>query len=245
MSFISHSPVLIALRGVGKQFSRGGSGPLVPALRDVDLSVWPGEFVAVLGKSGSGKSTLLNLVAGLDRASDGEIEVAGATLHGMGEDARARWRGRSVGVVFQFFQLLPTLTVRENVLLAMDLLGAVPRGERRGRAEGLLARVGLTAHAGKLPGALSGGEQQRVAIARALANDPPLLLADEPTGNLDSHSAEGVLDLFAELVAGGTTLLLVTHDEDMARRRAHRLVRVADGAVVEDRRLTAGGGTGR
>ncbi len=206
-------------------------------LRELTLRVGAGEFVAVLGKSGSGKSTLLNLVAGLDRPTAGEIHVAGATLHGMGEDALARWRGRHVGIVFQFFQLVPTLTVVENVLLAMDFVGVVPRGERVARARSLLDQVGLGAHSDRAPATLSGGEQQRAAIARALANDPPLLLADEPTGNLDSASAEGVLDVFTDLVNRGTTLLLVTHDEDLARRRAHRLVRVADGRVVADEPL--------
>ncbi|XXY48501.1 ABC transporter ATP-binding protein [Sorangium sp. So ce269] len=230
--------MLIELEGVTKTYPRP-SGPLFTALAGVSLAVAPGELVAVVGRSGSGKSTLLNLIAGLDRPTRGEVRVAGARLHTMSEDALALFRGRSVGVVFQFFQLLPTLTVLENVLLAMDLLGVIPRRERRERALHLLSLVAITDQADKLPATLSGGQQQRAAIARALANDPPLLLADEPTGNLDSRTAGDVLDLFVDLVERGKTLLVVTHDEEVARR-VHRVVRLADGAVVEDRVVAPG-----
>lgn len=227
----------IDLRRVAKVYPRDGAPPF-RALTDVDLRVAAGEMVAVLGKSGSGKSTLLNFVAGLDRPTTGEAHVAGAALHAMSEDALGRWRGRAVGVVFQFFQLLPTLTVRENVLIAMDFVDVVPRPARAARAAELLALVDLADQADKLPATLSGGQQQRAAVARALANDPPVLVADEPTGNLDSRTAASVLAVFGALVARGTTLVVVTHDEDLAHQ-AHRVVRLADGVVVEDRTLTA------
>ena len=207
------------------------SGQTYTALKEVSMAVAPGELVAVLGRSGSGKSTLLNLIAGLDRPTSGEISVAGTSLRGLGEDALARWRGRNVGVVFQFFQLLPTLTVLENVLLAMDFLKVVPRRERQRRAQGLLEAVGIADQGAKLPATLSGGQQQRAAIARALANDPPILVADEPTGNLDTATAGAVLELFGVLVAEGKTLVVVTHDEAIARQ-AHRVVRLEDGRVV-------------
>lgn len=233
------SPVpLIKLRNVTKQYPRA-SGPPFTALNDVSLHVASGELVAVLGKSGSGKSTLLNLVAGLDRPTLGDVCVAGATLQNFNEDALAVWRGKSVGVVFQFFQLLPTLSVLENVMLAMDFRGVIPRRSRPAKAYHLLELVGIANQAGSLPATLSGGEQQRAAIARALANDPPLLIADEPTGSLDSRTADAVLELFTELVDRGRTLLIVTHDEELARR-ANRVVRLADGAVVDDQVLHAG-----
>lgn len=225
----------IELRRVSKQYS-GPLGQL--ALADISLRLPPGELVALVGKSGSGKSTLLNLLAGLDRPSTGEVEVAGTAVHALGENALAGWRSHAVGIVFQFFQLLPTLTAIENVILAMEFLGKIPRRERRDRAYGLLELVGLADQAHKLPATLSGGQQQRAAIARALANDPPLLLCDEPTGNLDSHTAAAVLDLFCTLVARGKTLLLVTHDAELAQR-AHRIIRLADGRVVDERVLTA------
>ena len=207
------------------------SGQTYTALKEVSMAVAPGELIAVLGRSGSGKSTLLNLIAGLDRPTSGEISVAGTSLRGLGEDALARWRGRNVGVVFQFFQLLPTLTVLENVLLAMDFLNVVPRRERQGRAQGLLEAVGVADQGAKLPATLSGGQQQRAAIARALANDPPILVADEPTGNLDTATAGAVLELFGVLVAEGKTLVVVTHDEAIARQ-ADRVIRLEDGRVV-------------
>lgn len=232
------SAPLVQLQSVTRSFARSAAPPFV-ALAGVNLSVAPGEMVALLGRSGSGKSTLLNLLAGLDRPTAGRVSVAGKVLESLAEDVLASWRGRTVGVVFQFFQLLPTLTALENVLLAMDLLGVVPIDERRRRALGLLERVGLALQADKLPGALSGGEQQRAALARALANDPPLLVADEPTGNLDSQNAAAVLELFRELVVGGKTLVVATHDLELARS-ADRIVRLADGAVVEDRVVRKG-----
>ncbi len=207
------------------------SGQIYTALKEVSMAVAPGELIAVLGRSGSGKSTLLNLIAGLDRPTLGEVSVAGTSLRGLGEDALARWRGCNVGVVFQFFQLLPTLTVLENVLLAMDFLKVVPRRERQRRAQGLLEAVGIADQGAKLPATLSGGQQQRAAVARALANDPPILVADEPTGNLDTATAGAVLELFGVLVAEGKTLVVVTHDESIARQ-ADRVIRLEDGRVV-------------
>jgi putative ABC transport system ATP-binding protein len=216
----------IRLRDVVKSYPLATGD--VAAVDHLDLEVAEGEFVAVVGRSGSGKTTLLNLLAGIDRPTSGEITVAGTELGALSEPALAAWRGRAVGLVFQFFQLLPTLTVAENVELAMDFVGAVPRARRRPRALELLDRVGLADQAGKVPATLSGGQQQRAAIARALANDPPLLLADEPTGNLDSATAAAVLKLFVDLHADGRTIVLVTHEaevEDVAGRR----VALADG----------------
>jgi putative ABC transport system ATP-binding protein len=204
------------------------------ALRGLTLRIDAGEYVAILGKSGSGKSTLLNLFAGLDQPSAGTLRVGGADLARMGENALAAWRGKRVGVVFQFFQLLPTLTVAENIVLAMELAGSLAPAARMQRAMDLLARVGLADQARKLPSTLSGGQQQRAAVARALANDPPLLLADEPTGNLDSETAADLHALFEDLARDGKTLVVVTHDEALARA-AHRVVSLRDGQVAADR----------
>ncbi len=200
------------------------------ALRNIDLEIQPGQFVGVVGKSGSGKSTLLNMVAGIDRPSSGSIAVAGTTIHALPENKLAAWRGRNVGFVFQFFQLLPTLTAAENVTMPMDFSKTVPFRERRKRAITLLERVGVGPHADKLPATLSGGEQQRVAIARALANEPPLVLADEPTGNLDSVTATAILDLFRDMANRGTTVVIATHEADIARV-IDRRIEIADGAI--------------
>jgi putative ABC transport system ATP-binding protein len=220
---------VVRLSAAAKTY-RTGAGEF-PALRGVDLTARPGEFVGIVGRSGSGKSTLLNLVAGIDRPTSGDVEVGGTHLAGLSENALAAWRGRTVGVVFQFFQLLPTLTVAENVMLPMELCRTVPAPERRERAVGLLDRVGLADLADKLPSTLSGGEQQRAAIARSLANDPPVLVADEPTGNLDAHTGDIVLDLLGELAAAGTCVLMVTHERDLTRW-VHRTVTLADGRVA-------------
>jgi putative ABC transport system ATP-binding protein len=201
------------------------------ALERVTLELPEGEFIAVVGRSGSGKSTLVNLIAGLDRASEGQIWVDGDEVSAMSEDELSLFRGRRVGVVFQFFQLLPTLTVLENVLLPMDFAGRLPSGASRRRAVELLGRVGIADQANKLPFTLSGGQQQRAAIARALANDPKLVVADEPTGNLDVDSANTVLDLLAELAREGRTVLLVTHERDVSSR-VDRIVNLSDGRVV-------------
>ena len=220
---------MIDLRGVGKVFPTS-RGPL-PVLQAIDLAVAPGEFVGIVGPSGSGKSTLLNLVTGIERPTAGSVVVAGQDLLRLSEEELAGWRGRQLGLVFQFFQLLPTLTALENVLLPMEF--SRRRGDRRGRALALLEQVGLARQADHLPGELSGGEQQRVAVARALANDPPLLVADEPTGNLDSATGRSIIDLFRSLDDGRRTLLLVTHDATLAAA-ARRLVRLQDGCIVAD-----------
>jgi putative ABC transport system ATP-binding protein len=200
------------------------------ALQDVDLEIRAGEFVGVVGKSGSGKSTLLNMVAGIDRPSSGSVAVAGTEVHALSENNLAAWRGRNVGFVFQFFQLLPTLTAAENVMLPMDFSKSIPLRERRKRAISLLDRVGVERHADKLPATLSGGEQQRVAIARALANEPPLVLADEPTGNLDSITATEILDLFRDMANRGTTVVIATHEADIARV-IDRKIEISDGKI--------------
>lgn len=237
MSDPTHASSLIELEGVTKSYALRG-GAAFPALRGISLRIGAGEHVAVLGKSGSGKSTLLNLIAGLDRASTGTLRVAGAALGTLNENALARWRGAHVGVVFQFFQLLPTLTVTENLLLAMDLVGQLPPECRRPRALELLELVGLADQAAKLPSTLSGGQQQRAAIARALANDPPLLLADEPTGNLDTETAAAIDDLFRGLIERGKTLVIVTHDVALAGH-AGRVIHLRDGLVHSDTPATA------
>ena len=207
------------------------------AIDHLSLDIAHGEFVAVVGRSGSGKTTLLNLLAGIDRPTLGTVRVAGADLGSLSETGLATWRGRNVGLVFQFFQLLPTLTVVENVMLPMDFAKKFPVGERLDRALQLLERVGVGDQADKLPATLSGGQQQRAAIARALANDPPLLLADEPTGNLDSVTADAVLELFAELNTEGRTIVVVTHERDI-RSIAGRQVTLQDGRVVDEEERT-------
>lgn len=219
----------VDVRAVRKVYTTGAGE--FEALRGVNLAVAAGEFVAVVGKSGSGKSTLINMITGIDRPSGGEVWVAGTPVHTLTENQIAIWRGRTVGVVFQFFQLLPTLTVLENVMLPMDFCNIYARAERPARALKLLELVGVREQADKLPANLSGGQQQRVAIARSLANDPPLLVADEPTGNLDSRTAATVIDFFKELAAGGKTILMVTHDNDLARRSG-RIVTVYDGQIL-------------
>jgi putative ABC transport system ATP-binding protein len=207
----------------------------VVAVDHLSLDIAQGEFVAVVGRSGSGKTTLLNLLAGIDRPTSGTVHAAGADLGALSETGLAAWRGDNVGLVFQFFQLLPTLTVAENVMLAMDFARKIPVGERRDRAQHLLERVGVGDQADKVPATLSGGQQQRAAIARALANDPPLLLADEPTGNLDSATAEAVLELFADLNTEGRTIVVVTHEREV-RSIVSREVNLRDGRVVDDER---------
>ena len=201
------------------------------ALRSVDLQVDRGEFVAIIGKSGSGKSTLINMLTGIDRPTTGEVLVGDTAVHRLSEGQMAKWRGKNLGIIFQFFQLLPTLSIVENVMLPMDFCDMYAPRERRDRAMHLLTLVEMDAQAHKLPSAVSGGQQQRVAIARALANDPPILVADEPTGNLDSKTANAVFALFERLVADGKTVLMVTHDSDLAKR-VSRAVIVADGEIV-------------
>ena len=203
------------------------------ALDGIDLVARAGEFMAIVGKSGSGKSTLINMISGIDQPTSGEVWVNGVAVHALGQSEMAKWRGRNLGVVFQFFQLLPTLTVAQNVMLPMDFCNTYPVRERRERAEHLLEQIDVADQADKLPSALSGGQQQRVAIARSLANDPQILLADEPTGNLDSVTAEVIFQLFSSLINEGKTVLMVTHNEDLASRVKRTLI-VSDGCIVKD-----------
>ena len=224
---------LIELNNVVKEFATAAGK--FTALKDVSLQVDTHEFVAVIGKSGSGKSTLINMITGIDRPTSGEVFVGDTAVHTLNEGKMAVWRGKHVGVIFQFFQLLPTLTLVENVMLPMDFCNTYPASERRDRAMQLLDHVGMAEQAGKLPSAISGGQQQRVAIARAMANNPPIIVADEPTGNLDSKTANQVFDLFNLLVQEGKTILMVTHDQDLARR-VTRAVIVADGEIKTDSR---------
>jgi ABC-type lipoprotein export system ATPase subunit/CRP-like cAMP-binding protein len=225
---------LIDLKQVVKVYETP-AGPFT-ALKGVDLQVAAGEFVAVIGKSGSGKSTLINMITGIDRPTLGEVFVGGAPIHTLSENEVALWRGQNVGVVFQFFQLLPTLTLVENVMLPMEFCRLYSSRERKARAMYLLDLVDMAEQANKLPSAVSGGQQQRAAIARALANDPIVLVADEPTGSLDSKTADAIFQLFEDLVAQGKTILAVTHDRDWAAR-VSRVVQIADGEVV-DRYIT-------
>jgi len=225
------APPLIDLNGVKKAFETDAG--LFLALRGVDLHIDAGEYVAIIGKSGSGKTTLINMITGLDRPTEGEILVGGEKVEKLGENQLAIWRGLTIGVVFQFFQLLPTLTALENVMLPMDFCATPPFTERRNRAMELLRLMEIEDQANKLPAKLSGGQQQRVAIARALATDPPILAADEPTGNLDSKTAEAVFSLFERLASLGKTILVVTHDPDLAGR-ASRQLHIADGLIVRD-----------
>jgi putative ABC transport system ATP-binding protein len=227
---------LIALEAVTKVFNTP-SGAFT-ALQHINLEVNAGEFVSIVGKSGSGKSTLINIMTGIDSPSSGQVIVANSAVHALNQEQLAVWRGRSVGVIFQFFQLLPTLTVAENVMLPMDFCNTYPPADRRKRALALLEKLGILEQADKLPSDLSGGQQQRAAIARALANDPPLLVADEPTGNLDSKTSEDVMQLFAALVKEGKTVVMVTHERDFGRYFT-RSINLADG-VIQPKQLEVG-----
>ncbi len=227
----SGGPPLIRLERILKSYQTP-AGEFI-ALRDVDLSIGAGEFVAVVGKSGSGKSTLINMITGIDRPTDGEIYIADTAIHKLAEGPMAEWRGRNIGVIFQFFQLLPMLSCIENVMLPMDFCDMFKPSEREARALDLLHQVDMASEANKLPSEISGGQQQRVAIARAMANDPPLIVADEPTGNLDTRSADSVFKLFEDLVRQGKTILMVTHDEELAERTSRRIT-LADGEIVGD-----------
>lgn len=208
------------------------------AVKGINVEVQRGEFVAIIGKSGSGKSTFINMITGIDRPTAGEIIINRAPVHSFTEAEMAAWRGRNLGIVFQFFQLFPTLTVLENIILPMELNNLYTKSERKERAMYLLEKVEMTAQANKLPSTISGGQQQRVAIARALANDPPLIVADEPTGNLDSKTAEKIFSLFEDLVFSGKTILMVTHDSDLARR-VNRTILISDGEIVNEHLVRA------
>jgi putative ABC transport system ATP-binding protein len=222
---------LIDLRNVVKAYKTDAGEFL--ALKGVDLTIDSGEFIGIVGKSGSGKSTLINMLTGIDRPTSGEVHIAGTAIHNLNEGQMAKWRGRNQGVIFQFFQLLPTLTVIENVMLPMDFCNMYHPSERRDHALHLLELVDVADQANKLPTAISGGQQQRVAIARALANDPPMVMADEPTGNLDSRTAGQVFELFERLVDEGKTFLMVTHDDDLAKRVSRTIV-IADGEIMSE-----------
>ncbi len=226
---INHT--LIDLQDVVKTYETGAGG--VTVLKQVSLQVQPGEFVGVVGPSGSGKSTLLNIITSIDRPTEGQVFVGGKAVHELSENKLARWRGRHIGVIFQFFQLLPTLTILENVMLPMDFCRVYRRRERGKKGLRLLEQVGIAEHAHKLPNSLSGGEQQRAAIARALANDPPIIVADEPTVNLDTATADQVFSLFEELVSQGKTLLVVTHDRRLSAR-TERVLHLLDGRIHHD-----------
>jgi len=227
---------LIELRNVVKKYKTAAGD--FTALKGIDLDMKSGEFVSVIGKSGSGKSTLLNMITGIDHPSEGEVFVNGTAVHELNENRMARWRGKNLGIVFQFFQLLPTISVIENIMLPMDFCNTYPMRQREKRALELLELVELAEHAYKLPTALSGGQQQRVAIARALANDPPIIIADEPTGNLDSKTADSIFRLFNNLVAQGKTIIIVTHDSGLAKR-AERTALIADGEIINEYVLKA------
>jgi putative ABC transport system ATP-binding protein len=219
----------ITLNQVGKAYTTPAGEFL--ALRGIDLQIDCGEFVAIVGKSGSGKSTLINMMTGIDRPTTGTIHMNGTAVHQLAEDPMAKWRGHNVGIIFQFFQLLPMLTCLENVMLPMDFSNSFSHRKRKARALQLLEQAGLAKQAYKLPSELSGGQQQRVAIARSLANDPPILVADEPTGNLDSETASAIFRLFQALVANGKTIVMVTHDNELAAK-VTRTVTISDGAIV-------------
>jgi ABC-type lipoprotein export system ATPase subunit len=234
---------LISIRHLEKVYETAAGR--FKALNGVNLDIQKGEFVAILGKSGAGKSTLINMITGIDRPTTGGVIVDGTPLHAMDEDALARWRGVNMGIVFQFFQLIPSLTLIENITLPMDFCGTYPLEAQEGRALELLDSVGIAGHGNKKPSKISGGQQQRVAIARALANNPDLVIADEPTGNLDSATASGVLNIFSGLVREGKTLVVATHDREVAGR-ASRVIEIADGCIVgtdcgERAASTAGG----
>ncbi|HET6845946.1 MAG TPA: ABC transporter ATP-binding protein [Anaerolineales bacterium] len=221
--------VIVQMTAVNKVYN--GLGGQVTALTSIDLHVQKGEFVVLTGKSGSGKTTLVNCLTGLDRCTSGSILVNGSRVDRMSAEAASRWRRQNVGVVFQSFELLPTLTAAENVMLPMDFAGKLGQRDMARRAIALLESVGIAEHAPKVPSALSGGQQQRLAIARALANDPSILVADEPTGSLDSATADAVLAVFEDLVANGKTVVLVTHDKDVAAHGS-RVLALSDGRIL-------------
>ncbi|MCC6606287.1 MAG: ABC transporter ATP-binding protein [Anaerolineae bacterium] len=226
--------MIVKLENVTKNFTVGDEE--IEVLRGIDLEIAAGEFVAIVGPSGNGKSTLLNMITGIDHPTSGRVVVNGRSLPNLSENELAAWRGEALGIVFQFFQLLPALSLLQNVMLPMDFARTLPPARRRERGLHLLEMVGLADQAHKLPGAVSGGQQQRAAIARALANDPPLIVADEPTGNLDVQTSTAVFDLFSHLIDQGKTLIMVTHDKTLANQ-AQRVVEIVNGRIAQDTRL--------
>ena len=222
-----NQPILF-LQGVSKEFKT--KERTFAALKNVSLSVEKGEYLAITGKSGSGKSTLLNMITGIDHPTNGKVLVDGVTIGELSESKLAKWRGQHIGIVFQFFQLIPTLTISENILLAMEFVNVIPAAERRNRVTELLTQVGIAEQANKMPSALSGGEQQRAAIARALANNPEIIVADEPTGNLDSKTADSINDIFSTLAQSGKTVIVVTHEKNTALKY-QRIVNLKDGEI--------------
>jgi putative ABC transport system ATP-binding protein len=223
---------LIEMRDIVKVFKTGAGD--FTALNGVDVCFFEGEFVSVVGKSGSGKSTLVNMLTGIDHPTSGTVRVADTYIHQLSEGEMSIWRGRNLGIVFQFFQLLPMLSILENIMLPMDFAKSIPFQEREGRAMQLLELVGLQDYAHDLPAEVSGGQQQSAAIARALANDPPIIIADEPTGNLDSRSADMVFEVFTGLANQGKTIIMVTHDSSLAKRTGRTLL-LSDGELVNSR----------
>jgi putative ABC transport system ATP-binding protein len=225
---------IVQVKDIVKSFKVGDGE--VTILKGLSFDVKDGEFVSIVGPSGNGKSTLLNMITGIDRPSSGEVIVTGREVHKMSENRLAAWRGEHVGIIFQFFQMLPALSLLQNVILPMDFANKYTPKERRERAMHLLDIVGLADQADKLPSMVSGGQQQRAAIARALANDPPLLVADEPTGNLDTGTAHDVFKLFTQLVESGKSMLMVTHDKELAKQ-VPRVVEITNGKITRDEHI--------
>lgn len=228
---VSENEAVIILNNVKKMYDIGEKG--FWALKGLDLQITKGEFIAIVGKSGSGKSTLLNLLGGIDKPTEGGIIINGVDINDFTENQLSSFRGKNIGFVFQFFQLMPTLTVLENVIMPMDFTNKIPVSARRERAKILLAKVGMDSHADKFPAALSGGEQQRVAIARALANDPDIIFADEPTGNLDSNTTEEIFNLLKYLADEGKSVVMVTHNNELSER-CRRIIKISDGNIIDD-----------
>ena len=231
MNTVNGNGHIVQVKDVVKSFPVGDTD--ITILKGISFDVKTGEFVSIVGPSGNGKSTLLNMITGIDRPTEGEVIVTNRPIHKMSENSLAAWRGEHVGIIFQFFQMLPALSLLQNVVLPMDFAKKYTPKERKERAMQLLEMVGLGDQANKLPSMVSGGQQQRAAIARALANDPPLLVGDEPTGNLDSRTAVDIFDLFSSLVEQGKTLLMVTHDKELARR-VPRVVEITNGRITRD-----------
>lgn len=237
----NHDNPIVQVVNVVKSFP-SGSGEIT-ILKGISFDVAKGEFVSIVGPSGNGKSTLLNMITGIDRPSGGDVIVTGREIHQMSENQLAAWRGQHVGIVFQFFQMLPSLSLLQNIMLPMDFARKYSPREWRERAMQLLETVDLEDQAHKLPGMVSGGQQQRAAIARALANDPDLVVADEPTGNLDTRNALDVFELFSQLVEAGKTMLMVTHDKELARQ-VPRVVEIIDGKITRDEYVGGAAWTG-